>query len=126
MIELTGPAEDQEQHVNISHQDNASQTGTVVIHEEVIGNLTPPFHKLKDQEVSGSRLHSVKERLWEPDDGLVCMTPPVIGLSKSERKQTSSTPYSKNSTSTWLTKKTISVKEVDEKMKAGESELSDT
>ena len=40
MIELTGPAEDQEQHINISHQDNASQTGTVVIHEEVIGNLT--------------------------------------------------------------------------------------
>ena len=65
----------------------------------------------------------MKERLWEPDDGLVCMAPPVIGLSKAERKQASSTPYSKNSTITRLTKKSISVKEVDEKMKADSATL---
>ena len=83
LLELAAPAEAQKQPVGISHQDNASQTGTIVIHEEVIGIPAPPLHRLRDQEVTDSRWHSERGRLWE-SGGPVWMAPPVIGSSKTE------------------------------------------
>ena len=96
--------------------------------------LVQPFHKLKDHEVSGSRLPSERGRIWEPDDGLVCRVPPVVGLSKThhtEGKQASSTnrigqscTFSQHNTSTKLAKKSISEREIDWIMKADSATLS--
>ena len=81
----------EQQHVDLIHQRfpraDASQAGTVLTPEEVLGNIVPLSHRFKAHRVSESQLSSKWARIWKSADGLVCKAPLVVGLSNTRQTE---------------------------------------